>query len=112
MCIINEPTAAAIAYGLDKMPISNKGRMVVVFYLGGGTFDVSLLNIDMGLFEVKAVAGDTHLGGADFDNEMVKFCLREFIRQHRKMDIRSNSKVLQRLRTACERAKRMLSSTA
>jgi L1 cell adhesion molecule like protein len=112
MCIINEPTAAAIAYGLDKMPISNKGRMVVVFDLGGGTFDVSLLNIDMGLFEVKAVAGDTHLGGADFDNEMVKFCLREFIRQHRKMDIRSNSKVLQRLRTACERAKRMLSSTA
>ncbi|KAG2552921.1 hypothetical protein PVAP13_9KG490200 [Panicum virgatum] len=118
MCIINEPTAAAIAYGLDKMPISSKGRTVVVFDLGGGTFDVSLLNIDpgvdigMSLFEVKAVAGDTHLGGADFDNEMVKFCLREFIRQHKKIDVRSNLKALQRLRSACERAKRMLSSTA
>ncbi|CAN6284739.1 unnamed protein product [Urochloa humidicola] len=117
MRIINEPTAAAIAYGLDKMPVSNKGRMVLVFDLGGGTFDVSLLNIDrgidigMGIFEVKAVAGNTHLGGADFDNEMVKFCLRDFIRQHRKLDIRSNMSALRRLKTACERAKRMLSST-
>jgi L1 cell adhesion molecule like protein len=118
MQIINEPTAAAIAYGLDKMPVSNKGRTVLVFDLGGGTLDISLLNIDpgldidMGLFEVKAVAGDTHLGGADFDNEMVKFFLREFIRKHRKIDIRNNQRALQRLRTACERAKRMLSSTA
>ncbi|CAL4938755.1 unnamed protein product [Urochloa decumbens] len=117
MRIINEPTAAAIAYGLDKMPVSDKGRMVLVFDLGGGTFDVSLLNIDrgidigMGLFEVKAVAGNTHLGGADFDNEMVKFCLRDFIRKHRKLDIRSNLSALSRLKTACERAKRMLSST-
>jgi L1 cell adhesion molecule like protein len=116
MRIINEPTAAAIAYGLDKMPVSNKGRLVLVFDLGGGTFDVSLLNIDrgldigMGLFEVKAVAGNTHLGGADFDNEMMKFCLRDFIRKHRKTDIRSNLSALRRLRTACERAKRMLSS--
>ncbi|CAN6301373.1 unnamed protein product [Urochloa humidicola] len=118
MHIINEPTAAAIAYGLDKMPVSNKGRTVLVFDLGGGTLDISLLSIDpgididMALFEVKAVAGDTHLGGADFDNEMVKFVLREFIRKHRKIDIRSNQKALRKLRTACERAKRMLSSTA
>ncbi|CAL4930386.1 unnamed protein product [Urochloa decumbens] len=118
MRIINEPTAAAIAYGLDKMPVSDKGRMVLVFDLGGGTFDVSLLNIDrgidigMGIFEVKAVAGNTHLGGADFDNEMVKFCLRDFIRKHRKLDIRSNMSALRRLKSACERAKRMLSSMA
>ncbi|CAN6289868.1 unnamed protein product [Urochloa humidicola] len=115
--IINEPTAAAIAYGLDKMPVSDKGRMVLVFDLGGGTFDVSLLNIDrgidigMGLFEVKAVAGNTHLGGADFDNEMVKFCLRDFIRKHRKIGIRNNLSALSRLKTAYERAKRMLSFT-
>ncbi|GJN31049.1 hypothetical protein PR202_gb19403 [Eleusine coracana subsp. coracana] len=117
MQIINEPTAAAIAYGLEKMPVTNEGRLVLVFDLGGGTFDVSLLNIDpgldidMGLFDVKAVAGDTHLGGADFDNEMMKFFLREFIRKHRKTDIRSNMRALRRLRTACERAKRILSSS-
>ncbi|KAF2909879.1 heat shock cognate 70 kDa protein [Oryza sativa Japonica Group] len=117
MRIINEPTAAALAYGLEKMPVSNKGRMVLVFDLGGGTFDISLLNIDpgvnidMGLFEVKATAGDTHLGGADFDNELVKHSLREFNRKHGSMDIESNQKALRRLRTACERAKRMLSST-
>jgi L1 cell adhesion molecule like protein len=116
--IINEPTAAALAYGLEKMPVSNTRRTVLVFDLGGGTFDVSLLNIDpgvdmhKGLFEVVAIAGDTHLGGADFDNEMVKYSLREFTRKHGKMDIHSNQKALRRLRTACERAKRMLSSTA
>ncbi|CAN6289871.1 unnamed protein product [Urochloa humidicola] len=118
MRIINEPTAAAIAYGLEKMPVRKKGRRVLVFDLGGGTLDVSLLNIDPGInmdkgvFEVKAIAGDTHLGGADFDNEMVKYSLQEFIRKHRKVDIKSNHKALRRLRTACERAKRMLSSTA
>ncbi|KAF8718736.1 hypothetical protein HU200_025037 [Digitaria exilis] len=117
MRIINEPTAAAIAYGLEKMPVSNKGRMVLVFDLGGGTLDVSLLNIDpginmdKGLFEVKAIAGDTHLGGADFDNELVNYSLQEFIRKHRKVAIKTNHKALRRLRTACERAKRMLSST-
>ncbi|GJN18618.1 hypothetical protein PR202_gb05794 [Eleusine coracana subsp. coracana] len=117
MRIINEPTAAAIAYGLDKMPVYDGGRMVLVFDLGGGTFDVSLLNIDpgtaidMAIFEVMAIAGNTHLGGADFDNEMVKHCLREFIRKHRKKDIIDNKKALTRLRSACERAKRMLSST-
>ena len=117
--IINEPTAAALAYGLEKMPVSNKGRTVLVFDLGGGTFDVSLLNIDpgvnmdKGLFEVMAIAGDTHLGGADFDNEMVKYSLKEFARKHRNStDINSSQKALRRLRTACERAKRMLSATA
>jgi L1 cell adhesion molecule like protein len=116
MRIINEPTAAAIAYGLEKMPVSNTGRTVLVFDLGGGTFDVSLLNIDpgvsmgKGVFEVKAIAGNTHLGGADFDNEMVEYALREFIRKHNKTEIKRNQKALRRLRTACERAKRMLSS--
>ncbi|XP_066385566.1 heat shock cognate 70 kDa protein-like [Miscanthus floridulus] len=117
MRIINEPTAAALAYGLEKMPVSNKQRTVLVVDLGGGTFDVSLLKIDpgtnkdKGLFEVVAIAGDTHLGGADFDNEMVKYSLQEFTRKHKKMDIHSNQKALRRLRTASERAKRMLSST-
>ncbi|CAL5036992.1 unnamed protein product [Urochloa decumbens] len=118
MRIINEPTAAALAYGLEKMPVSNKPRTVLVFDLGGGTFDVSLLNIDpgigmdKGLFEVLGIAGDTHLGGADFDNEMVKYSLREFTRKHPYTDISCNQKALRRLRTACERAKRMLSFTA
>uniref|UniRef100_A0A0D9XPZ7 Uncharacterized protein n=1 Tax=Leersia perrieri TaxID=77586 RepID=A0A0D9XPZ7_9ORYZ len=117
MRIINEPSAAAIAYGLEKMPpFSNKeGRMVLIFDLGGGTLDVSLLNICPGIdtFEVKAVAGDTHLGGADFDNKMVNHCIQEFVRKHDVVeeDIRSNRKALRRLRTACERAKRMLSTT-
>ncbi|PUZ41677.1 hypothetical protein GQ55_9G523600 [Panicum hallii var. hallii] len=118
MCIINEPIAAAIAYGLEKMPSSDGRRTVLIFDLGGGTMDVSLLNIDpgvdidMALFDVKAIAGDTHLGGADFDNEMVKHFLREFIRKHKKMDVRSNPRALRRLRAACERAKRLLSSTS
>ena len=118
MRIINEPTAAAIAYGLDRMPVSDGGRTVLVFDLGGGTLDVSLLHIDpgvhtsKGLFEVKAITGDTHLGGADFDSEMLKYCMREFIKKHRKTDIRSNHKALRRLRTACEKAKRLLSSMA
>lgn len=76
MRIINEPTAAAIAYGLDK---KGKGeRNVLIFDLGGGTFDVSLLSIDEGIFEVKATAGDTHLGGEDFDNKLVEFCAADF----------------------------------
>ncbi|CAN6307111.1 unnamed protein product [Urochloa humidicola] len=118
MSIINEPTAAAIAYGLDKMPSGDGRRTVLIFDLGGGTLDVSLLNIDpgvdidMALFDVKAIAGDTHLGGADFDNEMVKYFLRDFIRKHKKMDVRSDPRALRRLRTACERAKRLLSSTS
>merc|ERR1711871_627200 len=105
--IINEPTAAAIAYGLDK---KGDERNVLIFDLGGGTFDVSLLTIEEGIFEVKATAGDTHLGGEDFDNRLVDFCVNEFKKKHRK-DITSNQRALRRLRTACERAKRTLSSS-
>jgi len=106
--IINEPTAAAIAYGLDK-----KGgeRNVLIFDLGGGTFDVSLLAIDDGIFEVKATAGDTHLGGEDFDNRLVTHFVTEFKRKNKK-DISGSPRALRRLRTACERAKRTLSAQA
>jgi len=107
--IINEPTAAAIAYGLDKKA---KGeRNVLIFDLGGGTFDVSLLTIEEGIFEVKATAGDTHLGGEDFDNRLVTHFVEEFKRKHKK-DIAGNMRALRRLRTAAERAKRTLSSQA
>jgi len=105
--IINEPTAAAIAYGLDK---KGDEKNVLIFDLGGGTFDVSLLTIEEGIFEVKATAGDTHLGGEDFDNRMVDYFLQEFKRRHRK-DMTQNQRSLRRLRTACERAKRTLSSS-
>ncbi|XP_072500118.1 heat shock 70 kDa protein 6 [Notamacropus eugenii] len=106
--IINEPTAAAIAYGLDR---SGRGeRNVLIFDLGGGTFDVSILTIDDGVFEVKATAGDTHLGGEDFDNRLVSHFVQEFQRKHRK-DLSQNKRALRRLRTACERAKRTLSSS-
>uniref|UniRef100_A0A2N9FPW1 Uncharacterized protein n=1 Tax=Fagus sylvatica TaxID=28930 RepID=A0A2N9FPW1_FAGSY len=107
--IINEPTAAAIAYGLNKMTGSIDKRNVLIFDLGGGTTDVSLLTIEKGVFEVKAVAGDTHLGGEDFDNRMVRHFVEIFKRQH-KVDISGNSRALRRLRTACEKAKRILSS--
>ena len=106
--IINEPTAAAIAYGLDNKG-SNGEKNVLIFDLGGGTFDVSLLSIDDGIFEVKATAGDTHLGGEDFDNLLVKHFSNEFKRKHQ-LDISDNNRALRRLRTACERAKRTLSS--
>ncbi|KAI8845879.1 hsp71-like protein [Chytriomyces cf. hyalinus JEL632] len=107
--IINEPTAAAIAYGLDKKTAGEKN--VLIFDLGGGTFDVSLLTIEDGIFEVKATAGDTHLGGEDFDNRLVSHFVQEFKRKHKK-DLSSNPRALRRLRTACERAKRTLSSAA
>ena len=107
--VINEPTAAAIAYGLDK--VKGKESNVLIFDLGGGTFDVSILTIDDGIFEVKATAGDTHLGGEDFDNRLVNHFLSEFKRKHKK-DFSSNKRALRRLRTACERAKRTLSSQA
>lgn len=81
--IINEPTAAAIAYGLDKVK-DNRERNVLIFDLGGGTFDVSLLTIDGGIFEVKATAGDTHLGGEDFDNRLVNHFVEEFKRKNKK----------------------------
>ena len=107
--IINEPTAAAIAYGLDKNKTDDTN--VLIFDLGGGTFDVSVLNIEDGIFEVKATAGDTHLGGEDFDARLLRHFLEEFKRKHKK-DISTSPKALRRLRTACERAKRTLSSTA
>jgi L1 cell adhesion molecule like protein len=106
--IINEPTAAAIAYGLEK---KTKGeRNVLIFDLGGGTFDVSLLTLDDGVFEVKATAGDTHLGGEDFDNRMVDYCVADF-KKRKGIDISKNARSIRRLRTQCERAKRVLSSS-
>merc|ERR1719249_61981 len=108
--IINEPTAAAIAYGLDKKKGSNE-QNVLIFDLGGGTFDVSILTIEDGIFEVKSTAGDTHLGGEDFDNRLVNHFVQEFKRKSKK-DLSSNKRALRRLRTACERAKRPLSSSA
>jgi L1 cell adhesion molecule like protein len=105
--IINKPTAAAMAYGLDK---KGAEKNVLIFDLGGGTFDVSLLTIEEGIFEVKATAGDTHLGGEDFDNRMVEYFSSEFKRKFRK-DIEGNQRSLRRLRTACERAKRTLSAS-
>merc|ERR1712038_1840775 len=108
--IINEPTAAAIAYGLDK----KKGQgecNVLIFDLGGGTFDASILSIEDGIFEVKSTAGDTHLGGEDFDNRLVEHFIKEFQRKHKK-DISQNKRAIRRLRTACERAKRTLSASA
>merc|ERR1711943_123246 len=107
--IINEPTAAAIAYGLEKKGTGE--RNILIYDLGGGTFDVSLLTIDDGIFEVKATAGDTHLGGEDFDNRLVNHFTQEFKRKHKK-DMTGNPRAMRRLRTACERAKRNLSSSA
>ena len=109
--IINEPTAAAIAYGLDKMALAGSisKRNVLIFDVGGGTADVSLLTIEKGVFKVKAVAGDNHLGGEDFDDRMLKHFVEIFKRQH-KVDISGDSRALRRLRTACEKAKRILSS--
>jgi L1 cell adhesion molecule like protein len=106
--IINEPTAAAIAYGLDKKGTGE--RHILIFDLGGGTFDVSILTIEDGIFEVKSTAGDTHLGGEDFDMRMVNHFVAEFKRKHKK-DMSTNPRALRRLRTACERAKRTLSSS-
>ncbi|KAK7245585.1 hypothetical protein RIF29_40432 [Crotalaria pallida] len=111
MRIINEPTAAAIAYGLDKKDWRNGEQNVLVFDLGGGTFDVSLVAIDGGMFKVKATVGDTHLGGVDFDNKMVNHFMNSFKMKH-KIDISGNAKALRKLRSACERAKRHLSSTS
>merc|ERR1712110_1409469 len=106
--IINEPTAAAIAYGLDKKKSQAKESNVLIFDLGGGTFGVSILSIDVGIFEVKATAGDTHLCGEDFSNRMVDHFTKEFLRKHKK-DLTKNKRAL---RTACERAKRTLSASA
>jgi len=105
--IINEPTAAAIAYGLDKKDQGE--RNVLIFDLGGGTFDVSLLSIEEGIFEVKATNGHTHLGGEDFDNVLVDYCMTQFKKQTGH-DIAGNARAMRRLRTQCEKTKRILSS--
>jgi len=107
--IINEPTAAAIAYGLDKKKSGEQN--VLIFDCGGGTFDVSILTIDENIFEVKATAGDTHLGGEDFDTKLVEYFMEEFKRKT-KNDISENKRAVRRLRTACEIAKRTLSSSS
>ncbi|KAF8396230.1 hypothetical protein HHK36_017844 [Tetracentron sinense] len=109
MRLTNEPSAAAIAYGLDKKASSSGEQNVLIFDLGGGTFDVSLLTIQEGIFEVKATAGDTHLGGEDFDNRLVNHFVKGFKRKHKK-DISGDARALRRLRTACEREKRTMSS--
>ncbi|XP_038626035.1 LOW QUALITY PROTEIN: heat shock cognate 71 kDa protein-like [Tachyglossus aculeatus] len=106
--IINEPTAAAIAFGLGKKVGAE--RNVLISDLGGGTFDVSILTIGDGIFEVKSTAGDTHLGGEDFDNRVVNHFIAEFKRKHKK-DISENKRAIRRLRTTCERAKSTLSSS-
>lgn len=108
--VINEPTAAAIAYGVDKE--SKEEKNILVFDLGGGTFDVSILNIDDGIFTVLSTGGDTHLGGEDFDNRLVEHFITEFKRKNRNpdTDVRASGRAMKRLRSACERAKRTLSS--
>lgn len=105
--IINEPTAAAIAYGLDKKLVGEKN--VLIFDLGGGTFDVSLLTIEEGIFEVKATNGNTHLGGEDFDMKLVDYCAEDF-KKKTGVNIRQNPRAMRRMRTQCEKAKRILSS--
>ena len=107
--LINEPTAAAAAYGLDRK--SNLEKNVVIFDLGGGTLDVSLVNMKGGVFAVKATAGDPHLGGEDFDNALLEHFKNEFKRKH-KLDISQDPRALRRLRDACERAKCTLSSVS
>ena len=111
--VINEPTAAAIAYGLEKSTNQDKEEHVLVFDLGGGTFDVTLLTIDSGVFEVRATAGDTHLGGEDFDQRLMDYCVNQFKRKHPKegQTLPGDKRALQRIRKACEAAKRALSST-
>jgi len=106
--IINEPTAACLCYGFDKKDNSEKN--VLIYDFGGGTMDVSVINVAEGVFEVKATGGDTHLGGEDFDNDMVQFCIEDFKKKHKK-DISGNQRAVKRLKTACERAKRALSSS-
>src|SRR6201989_2093924 len=102
--IINEPTAASLAYGLDK----KKDEKIAVYDLGGGTFDISVLEIGDGVFEVKATNGDTHLGGDDFDQVLIDYVAAEFQKQHG-IDLRKDPMALQRLKEACEQAKKDLS---
>ena len=105
--IINEPTAAALAYGMDK----EDGKTIAVYDLGGGTFDVSVLEIGDGVFEVKSTNGDTFLGGEDFDSTIVEYLADEF-KKKENMDLRTDKLALQRLKEAAEKAKIELSSSA
>jgi len=107
--IINEPTAAALAYGLDRKKAGEQN--VIIFDCGGGTHDISLITIDDGVFEVKATAGDTHLGGEDFDSALVDWCVQEFQKKNKNTNVKDNARAIRRLHTACERAKRTLSSS-
>lgn len=112
--VINEPTAAAIAYGLDKgsgggAKAGGAERNVLVFDLGGGTFDVTLLTIEEGVFEVKATDGDTHLGGEDFDQRLMRYLMGQFQKKHG-VDMAGDKRAVQRLRSACETLKRTLST--
>ena len=109
--IINEPTASALAYGFGNTGFKGE-KKIMVFDLGGGTFDVSLLTIEEGVFEVNAISGDTHLGGEDFDNRMVDFCVQDFKKRFKNVtgDISQDPKAMRRLRTSCEKAKRTLST--
>jgi len=106
--LLNEPTAAAMAYGLERNRATEK--TILVFDLGGGTFDVSIVNIDDGMFDVKAVGGDTHLGGEDFDNILTEHCIKEFKKEHQ-VDLSGNNRALKRLKVHCELAKRTLSAS-
>src|SRR5690606_38868782 len=106
--IINEPTAAALAYGLDK---TNRDMKIVVFDCGGGTHDVSVLELGDGVFEVKATDGDTHLGGDDFDQAIIDWLRDEFKNEHGGFDLSKDPMALQRLKEAAEKAKIELSST-
>jgi len=105
--IINEPTAAAIAYGLDKQ---NRETNIIVYDLGGGTFDVSLLTLDEGVFEVLATNGDTHLGGQDFDQTVITYLMKTFKKKHKEVNLKNNLRALAKLRREVEKAKRSLSS--
>ena len=108
--VINEPTAAALAYGLDNSTKGKGEQNIIVFDCGGGTHDVSLITIEDGIFEVKATAGDTHLGGEDFDSAIVEWAAAEFKKKTRQ-DIKESARALRRVRTAAERAKRILSTS-
>jgi heat shock protein 5 len=105
--VVNEPTAAALAYGLDKQ--SENERQIIVYDLGGGTFDVSALTVDSGVFEVLSTAGDTHLGGEDFDNRVIQYLVKKFNKEH-STDINKNVKAMSKLKREAEKAKRTLSS--
>jgi len=107
--IINEPTAAALAYGLDKKTAGE--QHIIVYDCGGGTTDISLITIDDGIFEVKSTGGDTHLGGQDLDNIMVDWCVQEFKKKNKNSNVKENARALNRLRSACEKAKRSLSTS-